>query len=87
MCGDTRERGSRLRPMHVDNLFGDPFMMEANAALNALKFASHMGFTSIELEGDAFSIIKKQQSHEPNLSTIRLLIDEVRVKAFNFQFM
>ncbi|XWS70121.1 hypothetical protein CRYUN_Cryun03dG0022000 [Craigia yunnanensis] len=59
-------------------------MMEANAALNALKFASHMGFTSIELEGDAVSIIKKLQSHEPNLSTISLLIDEARVKALTF---
>ena len=70
--------------MHVEILFGVPFMMEANAALSAMEFASHMGFTSIELERDAFSIIMKLQSHEPNLSAIGLLIDKARVKALTF---
>ncbi|XP_062021282.1 uncharacterized protein LOC133737805 [Rosa rugosa] len=54
-----------------------PRPVEALALLHGLRFADHVGFTNLEVEGDALSIINVLQDSSEDLSPECHLIDEV----------
>ncbi|XP_062021088.1 uncharacterized protein LOC133737572 [Rosa rugosa] len=55
-----------------------PRSVEALALLHGLRFADHVGFSNIEVEGDALSIINALQDNSENLSSEGHVIDEVK---------
>ncbi|XVF67326.1 hypothetical protein PTKIN_Ptkin10aG0112100 [Pterospermum kingtungense] len=57
----------------------DSFTIEAIATIQAMEFASTLGFRHIILKGDALSIIKSLNRADSDLSPIGCLIDEGRI--------
>lgn len=54
-----------------------PFATEAHACLQAIQLGTFMGFTSIIIEGDAKTIIKKCNSTNPDKSAMGALIRDI----------
>ncbi|XP_062005935.1 uncharacterized protein LOC133723122 [Rosa rugosa] len=55
-----------------------PRSVEALALLHGLRFAAHVGFSNIEIEGDALSIINASQDSSEDLCLEDHIIDEVK---------
>ncbi|XP_062028650.1 uncharacterized protein LOC133744575 [Rosa rugosa] len=60
----------------VGNL--SPRSVEALALLHGLRFAAHVGFSNIEIEGDALSVINTLHDSSEDLSSEGHIIDEVK---------
>ncbi|XP_024157591.1 uncharacterized protein LOC112165325 [Rosa chinensis] len=61
-----------------------PRSIEALALLHGLRFALHVGFTMIEIEGDALSVINALQENSEDYSAEGHLIDEVKFLVQSF---
>ncbi|XP_062014374.1 uncharacterized protein LOC133730884 [Rosa rugosa] len=55
-----------------------PRSIEALALLHGLRFAIHVGFSNLEVEGDALSVINALQESSEDYSSEGHLIDEVK---------
>ncbi|XWS22732.1 hypothetical protein CRYUN_Cryun29cG0061600 [Craigia yunnanensis] len=53
--------------------------------VSAMIFASEMGFTNVEFEGDALAVIRKMQGGDTDFSPIGNVIEEARNRVFMFQ--
>ncbi|XP_024190507.1 uncharacterized protein LOC112194512 [Rosa chinensis] len=63
-----------------------PRSIEALALLHGLRFAAHVGFAHIEIEGDALSVINSLHDSSEDLSFEGHLIDEVKSLIQSFHF-
>ncbi|PRQ34202.1 putative ribonuclease H-like domain-containing protein [Rosa chinensis] len=63
-----------------------PRSVEALALLHGLRFAAHVGFGRLEIEGDALSIITSLQVECDDLSLEGHLLEEVKRLVESFEF-
>ncbi|KAK8666019.1 hypothetical protein V6N13_006172 [Hibiscus sabdariffa] len=73
------ETGSQLN----SNIL-DPTTTHAISTLQALKFASDIGFHKIVLEGDSFTVIKKLRSFVEDISFLTAVISEAKARLGDF---
>lgn len=57
---------------------------KARVGLQAISFAAELGFSSITLEGDCLSFIKKINEEEVDRSNISMIIQEIKHLALRF---
>ena len=62
----------------------DPEVIETVAAIRAMEFAHHMGFTNVLIEGEALYIIKLINQADQDLSGIGNLIEEAKTATRKF---
>ncbi|KAK8563615.1 hypothetical protein V6N12_035760 [Hibiscus sabdariffa] len=62
----------------------DPTTTHAISTLQALKFASDIGFHKIVLEGDSFTVIKKLRSFVEDISFLTAVISEAKARLGDF---
>ena len=60
--------------------------VEASADICSIILAQQMGFFNVEIEGDALRVIKNLQGKKANMSPIRALIEEARIRKISLQF-
>ncbi|PRQ25999.1 putative ribonuclease H-like domain-containing protein [Rosa chinensis] len=63
-----------------------PRSVEALALLHGLRFALHVGFLNLEVEGDALSVISSINNSLDDLSLEGHILDEVKLLVQSFSF-
>ncbi|XVF44181.1 hypothetical protein PTKIN_Ptkin02bG0100300 [Pterospermum kingtungense] len=62
----------------------DPLFAKAEEALQAVIFGLQMGLTKVILEGDSLTIINKLCSQKEDLSIVRAIILDIKLRSFCF---